>query len=138
MVKHMEPGATRFFANAIHEFAQSLGKENFYVIGEVTGGRSRAVTTPPCGIAHAFNGSEQQAHTFIKLGMHLGFGGAMTFTRALQIRRLAAGLPLGRIGEPHEIAGAAVFLASPSGGFMTGQSIVIDGGRVVGGATVDE
>ena len=53
--------------------------------------------TPPGGIAHAFNGSEQQANTFIKLGMHLGFGGAMTFTRALQIRRLASGLPLGRI-----------------------------------------
>ena len=52
---------------------------------------------PPGGIAHAFNGSEQQANTFIKLGMHLGFGGAMTFTRALQIRRLATGLPLDRI-----------------------------------------
>jgi TatD DNase family protein len=53
--------------------------------------------TPPGGIAHAFNGSDQQAATFIKLGMHLGFGGAMTFTRALQIRRLASGLPLERI-----------------------------------------
>jgi glycosidase len=42
-VKHMEPGAVRLFANAIHEFAQSLGKENFYLIGEVTGGRQRAV-----------------------------------------------------------------------------------------------
>jgi TatD DNase family protein len=52
---------------------------------------------PPGGIAHAFNGSEQQAHAFIKLGMHLGFGGAMTFTRALQIRRLATNLPLDRI-----------------------------------------
>ncbi len=52
---------------------------------------------PPGGIAHAFNGSEQQANSFIKLGMHLGFGGAMTFTRALQIRRLATSLPLDRI-----------------------------------------
>jgi len=49
---------------------------------------------PPGGIAHAFNGSFQQAQHFIDLGMHLGFGGAMTFTRALQIRRLAAELPL--------------------------------------------
>jgi NAD(P)-dependent dehydrogenase (short-subunit alcohol dehydrogenase family) len=40
--------------------------------------------------------------------------------------------PLGRIGEPDEIAGAAVFLAGPSGAFMTGQTIVIDGGGVVG------
>jgi TatD DNase family protein len=46
------------------------------------------------GIAHAFNGSFQQAQAFIDLGFHLGFGGAMTFTRALQIRRLATQLPL--------------------------------------------
>jgi TatD DNase family protein len=52
---------------------------------------------PPYGIAHAFNGSFQQARTFIDLGFHLGFGGAMTFTRALQIRRLATQLPLDSI-----------------------------------------
>jgi TatD DNase family protein len=46
------------------------------------------------GIAHAFNGSEQQAQAFINLGFVMGFGGAMTFTRALQIRRLASSLPL--------------------------------------------
>ncbi|MFZ6644702.1 TatD family hydrolase [Undibacterium sp. TJN25] len=46
------------------------------------------------GIAHAFNGSDQQAQTFIDLGFKLGFGGAMTFSRALQIRRLATQLPL--------------------------------------------
>jgi TatD DNase family protein len=45
------------------------------------------------GIAHAFNGSQQQADAFTGLGFVLGFGGAMTFTRALQIRRLAASLP---------------------------------------------
>ncbi|MGI4850006.1 MAG: TatD family hydrolase [Janthinobacterium lividum] len=45
------------------------------------------------GIAHAFNGSFQQAQAFIGLGLKLGFGGAMTFTRALQIRRLASELP---------------------------------------------
>ena len=49
---------------------------------------------PNGGIAHAFNGSFQQAQNFIDLGFHLGFGGAMTFTRALQIRRLALELPL--------------------------------------------
>lgn len=49
---------------------------------------------PPGGIAHAFNGSDQQAQTFIDLGFRLGLGGAMTFTRALQIRRHAATLPL--------------------------------------------
>jgi TatD DNase family protein len=45
------------------------------------------------GIAHAFNGSFQQAQAFIDLHFKLGFGGAMTFTRALQIRRLATALP---------------------------------------------
>lgn len=46
------------------------------------------------GIAHAFNGSIQQAQEFVALGFKLGFGGAVTFERALQIRRLAAELPL--------------------------------------------
>ena len=49
------------------------------------------------GIAHAFNGSMQQAHQFIEQDFALGFGGAMTFTRALQIRRLATELPLSAI-----------------------------------------
>ena len=49
---------------------------------------------PAGGVAHAFNGSFQQAKAFIDAGFHLGFGGAMTFTRALQIRRLAVDLPL--------------------------------------------
>ena len=49
------------------------------------------------GIAHAFNGSEQQAEEFIRLGFKLGFGGAMTFPRALRIRKLAATLPLDAI-----------------------------------------
>lgn len=46
------------------------------------------------GIAHAFNGSLQQAQAFIAMGFKLGFGGAVTFDRALQLRRLAAELPL--------------------------------------------
>ena len=46
------------------------------------------------GIAHAFNGSEQQAKAFIQLGFKLGFGGALTYERALQLRRLATSLPL--------------------------------------------
>ena len=46
------------------------------------------------GIAHAFNGSEQQARAFIQLGFKLGFGGALTYERALQLRRLATSLPL--------------------------------------------
>jgi TatD DNase family protein len=51
----------------------------------------------PGGIAHAFNGSRQQADEFIKLGFKLGFGGAMSFARANRIRELAATLPLDAI-----------------------------------------
>ena len=46
------------------------------------------------GIAHAFAGSPQQAAAFLQLGLRLGFGGAVSFGRALQLRRLAADLPL--------------------------------------------
>ncbi|NTV86042.1 MAG: TatD family hydrolase [Burkholderiaceae bacterium] len=46
------------------------------------------------GIAHAFNGSPQQADEFIKLGFKLGFGGAFTWPRANKLRRLAIDLPL--------------------------------------------
>ena len=45
------------------------------------------------GIAHAFNGSLQQAHMFIDLGFKLGFGGALTYERALQLRRLETDSP---------------------------------------------
>ena len=51
----------------------------------------------PSGIAHAFNGSHQQAEQFIELGFKLGFGGAATYDRALQIRRLLKELPLDSI-----------------------------------------
>ncbi len=49
------------------------------------------------GIAHAFNGSDVQAFHFVALGFKLGFGGAVTFERALQLRRLAAAVPLDSI-----------------------------------------
>jgi TatD DNase family protein len=45
------------------------------------------------GIAHAFNGSSEQAQRCLDAGLKLGFGGAMTFERALQLRHLAASLP---------------------------------------------
>ena len=61
------------------------------------------------------------------------------FARALwedpaTLARRTRDTPLGRIGEPDEIAGAAVFLAAPAGRFMTGQTIVIDGGVTAGPA----
>ena len=46
------------------------------------------------GIAHAFNGSSQQAKAFVDMGFVLGFGGTLTYERSLQLRRLACELPL--------------------------------------------
>ena len=42
-VKHMDPGATRYFASAIHEFAQTIGKDSFFLVGEITGSREEAI-----------------------------------------------------------------------------------------------
>ncbi|MFM8542974.1 MAG: SDR family NAD(P)-dependent oxidoreductase [Chakrabartia sp.] len=61
------------------------------------------------------------------------------FARALwenpdTLARSTALSPLRRIGEPEEIAGAAVFLASRAGGFTTGQTYVIDGGQTISGS----
>ena len=61
------------------------------------------------------------------------------FARALwedpaALRERLKGMPLSRIGEPDDIAGAAIFLASPAGRFTTGQTVVVDGGATIAGA----
>ncbi|MDH5527082.1 MAG: alpha-amylase family glycosyl hydrolase [Nitrospirota bacterium] len=43
-VKHMDPGATRYMTAVLHEFAQSIGKDNFYLIGEIVGERPEVVS----------------------------------------------------------------------------------------------
>jgi NAD(P)-dependent dehydrogenase (short-subunit alcohol dehydrogenase family) len=65
------------------------------------------------------------------------------FARALwedpvNYRKRTRDTPLQRIGEPDEIAGAAIFLASAAGNFTTGQTIVIDGGTTAGVAMTDD
>jgi len=59
------------------------------------------------------------------------------FARALwenpdTLKAVTRSTPLRRIGEPHEIAGAAVYLASPASTFMTGQAMIVDGGATIG------
>ncbi len=58
------------------------------------------------------------------------------FARALwddeeNAKKAIAGIPLGRIGDPDDVAGAAVFLAAPAGRYVTGQTIIVDGGSTV-------
>ena len=48
------------------------------------------------------------------------------------LKAVTRGTPMRRIGEPHEIAGAAVFLGSPASTFMTGQAVIVDGGSTTG------
>jgi NAD(P)-dependent dehydrogenase (short-subunit alcohol dehydrogenase family) len=59
------------------------------------------------------------------------------FARALwenpdTLKAVTRSTPLRRIGEPREIAGAAVYLASPASTFMTGQALIVDGGSTIG------
>lgn len=58
------------------------------------------------------------------------FADGLIQNEAFMARRLQM-TPLRRVGQPHEIAGAAVFLAAPAGGFVNGQVLVVDGGTVI-------
>ena len=98
-VEGLDPRKQEFFFNAQLDLAQ---QHQLPVILHVR--RSQDVILKalrrrniPGGIAHAFNGSFQQAEQFIELGFKLGFGGAATYERALQIRRLLTELPLDSI-----------------------------------------
>jgi TatD DNase family protein len=98
-VEDLDPHKQEFFFNAQLDLAQ---KYQLPVILHVRRSqdailkalRRRNISS---GIAHAFNGSFQQAEQFIELGFKLGFGGAATYERALQIRRLLKDLPLDSI-----------------------------------------
>jgi TatD DNase family protein len=98
-VEDLDPHKQEFFFNAQLDLAQ---KYQLPVILHVRRSqdailkalRRRKISG---GIAHAFNGSFQQAEQFIELGFKLGFGGAATYERALQIRRLLKELPLDSI-----------------------------------------
>ena len=97
-IDHFVAGLDR--ARQEHFFAAQIGIAQEFELPVIVHVRRSADTllkhlrrVPVRGIAHAFNGSAQQAGVFIELGFKLGFGGAMTFDRALQIRRLAQTVP---------------------------------------------
>lgn len=58
------------------------------------------------------------------------FADGLLGDEAFMARRMQM-TPLRRVGQPEEIAGAAVFLAAPAGGFVNGQVLVVDGGTVI-------
>ena len=98
-VEDLDPHKQEFFFNAQLDLAQ---KYQLPVILHVRRSQDAILKalrrrSIPSGIAHAFNGSFQQAEQFIELGFVLGFGGAATYERALQIRRLLKELPLDSI-----------------------------------------
>ena len=98
-VEDLDPHKQEFFFNAQLDLAQ---KYQLPVILHVRRSQDSILKALrrrniPSGIAHAFNGSFQQAEQFIELGFKLGFGGAATYERALQIRRLLKELPLDSI-----------------------------------------
>ena len=98
-VEDLDPHRQEFFFNAQLDLAQ---KYQLPVILHVRRSQDAILKALrrrniPSGIAHAFNGSFQQAEQFIELGFKLGFGGAATYERALQIRRLLKELPLDSI-----------------------------------------
>jgi len=94
-VEDLDPHQQEFFFNAQLDLAQKYQLPVILHIRRSQDAILKALRRRniPSGIAHAFNGSFQQAEQFIELGFKLGFGGAATYERALQIRRLLKELP---------------------------------------------
>jgi TatD DNase family protein len=95
-VEGLDPHKQEFFFNAQLDLAQKFQLPVILHVRRSQDAILKALRrrTIPSGIAHAFNGSFQQAEQFIGLGFKLGFGGAATYERALQIHRLLRELPL--------------------------------------------
>ena len=81
-------------------------------------------------LAHEFGGDNVRVNCIAPGLIKTDFAKALwEDEKAVAARNRAT--PLGRIGEPHEIAGAVVFLASAASSYMTGQTIVVDGGVTI-------
>ena len=98
-VEGLDPHKQEYFFNAQLDLAQQFQLPVILHVRRSQDAILKALRRRkiPGGIAHAFNGSFQQAEQFIELGFKLGFGGAATYERALQIRRLLTELPLNSI-----------------------------------------
>lgn len=94
-VPGLDPARQEHFFRVQLEFARALGLPVILHVRRSADRLLKHLRAVPVagGIAHAFNGSVQQAQRFVDLGFKLGFGGALTFDRALQLRRLATTLP---------------------------------------------
>ncbi|MBU3550074.1 TatD family hydrolase [Polynucleobacter sp. MWH-Berg-3C6] len=98
-VEGLDPHKQEYFFNAQLDLAQQFKLPVILHVRRSQDAILKALRLRkiPSGIAHAFNGSFQQAEQFIELGFKLGFGGAATYERALQIRRLLTELPIDSI-----------------------------------------
>jgi TatD DNase family protein len=98
-VEGLDPHQQEYFFNAQLDLAQKFQLPVILHVRRSQDAILKALRRRniPGGIAHAFNGSFQQAEQFIELGFKLGFGGAATYERALQIRRLLTELPIDSI-----------------------------------------
>lgn len=81
-------------------------------------------------LAVQWGGGNVRANAILPGLVETPFAAGLMADAAFMEERLRA-TPLGRVGQPDEIAGAAVFLASRAGGFITGQTIVADGGTLI-------
>ena len=98
-VEGLDPHKQEYFLNAQLDLAQQFQLPVILHVRRSQDAILKALRRRkiPGGIAHAFNGSFQQAEQFIDLGFKLGFGGAATYERALHIRRLLTELPIDSI-----------------------------------------
>lgn len=81
-------------------------------------------------LAVQWGGANLRANAILPGLIETPFATGLMADAAFMAERLKA-TPLGRVGQPEEIAGAALFLASRAGGFVTGQSLVVDGGTLI-------